>query len=87
MSIEQAFRDLKSHGWPVEQAALSDPQRLARLSSWLLVAYPWMLLPGATFSQLGQTAALKRSSIGPFVRQWSLFRQGRPAFLAATPPP
>jgi hypothetical protein len=31
MWIEAAFRDLKSHGWQVEQALCADPDRMARL--------------------------------------------------------
>lgn len=86
MWIEQAFRDVKSHGWQVEQAHLSDPQRMARLWILLVVAYAWMLLLGAAVVAHGLAASLKRRADGSFVRRWSLFRQGRQAFLLASPP-
>ena len=86
MWVEAAFRDLKSHGWHLEEAALTDPQRIAHLWVFLVVAYAWMLLLGAALLALGQTASLKRRPDGSFVRRWSLFREGRQAFLAASPP-
>ncbi len=51
MWIEQAFRDLKSHGWQVEQALLTCPQRMERLWILLVVAYVWLLFLGATCAQ------------------------------------
>lgn len=81
--IEPAFRDLKSHGWQVEQACLADPQRMSHLWILLVVAYVWMLVLGAA---LDQTTALRRRPDGTFVRRWSLFREGRHAFLAGSPP-
>jgi hypothetical protein len=86
MWIEQAFRDLKSHGWQVEQAHLSDPQRMARLWIILVVAYTWMLLLGRAASAAGQAVLPRRRADGSYVRRWSLFREGRRAFLAASPP-
>ena len=86
MWIEQAFRDLKSHGWQLESAALTDPDRLARLWIVLVVAYAWMLLWGAALVAQGATAKLKRCPDGSFVRRWSLFREGWQAFLATSPP-
>jgi hypothetical protein len=86
MWIEEAFRDLKSHGWQVEQADLSDPERMTRLWIFLVVAYAWMLLLGATVAAQGLAASLKRQPDGASVRRWSLFREGRQAFLAASPP-
>lgn len=86
MWIEEAFRDLKSHGWQVEQASLACPERMARLWIVLVVAYAWMLLLGKALAMCGQTAARKRGSDGCYVRRWSLFREGRQVFLAATPP-
>lgn len=86
MWIEEAFRDLKSHGWHVEQADLSDPQRMTHLWIFLVVAYGWLLLLGAGVAALGLTAAWKRKPDGEFVRRWSLFREGRQAFLLASPP-
>jgi hypothetical protein len=86
MWIEEAFRDLKSHGWQVESAALTDPECMARLWILLVVAYTWMLLLGAVLHARGLTASLKRRSDGSRVRRWSLFREGRQAFLAASPP-
>ncbi|MBP8974668.1 MAG: transposase [Anaerolineae bacterium] len=84
MWIEEAFRDLKSHGWQVEDAALTDPQRMAHLWIFLVVAYGWMLLFGAELAALGQTALPRRRADGSSVRRWSLFREGRQAFLSAT---
>nr|MCU0499628.1 hypothetical protein [Anaerolineae bacterium] len=75
--IEQAFRDLKSHGWQVKASLRDDPDRMARWWILLMVAYGWMrLLCGA---------ALKRRADGVYVRRWSLFREGRQAFLATSP--
>jgi hypothetical protein len=85
MWIEEAFRDLKSHGWQVEQAALTDPDRMACLWIILVVAYAWMLLLGAAMAAVGQALAPKRCSDGALVRRWSLFREGRQAFLSAIP--
>lgn len=86
MWIEEAFRDLKSHGWQVENADLTDPQRMTHLWIFLVVAYGWMLLLGAAVEALGRTATRKRRADGTSVRRWSLFREGRQAFLAASPP-
>lgn len=86
MWIEAAFRDLKSHGWQVEDACLTDPDRMTRLWIFLVVAYAWMLLLGAALATLGATAALKARKHTGRGRQWSLFREGRQAFLAASPP-
>lgn len=84
MWIEEAFRDLKSHGWHVEQAALTDPDRMERLWILLVVAYGWMLLLGAALATLGLTTPLQRRADGSRVRRCSLFREGRQAFLAAS---
>jgi hypothetical protein len=46
MWIEQAFRDLKSHGWQLEQAVCDSPELMSRLWIFLMVAYAWMLLVG-----------------------------------------
>jgi hypothetical protein len=86
MWIEEAFRDLKSHGWQLESAALTDPDCMARLWIMLVVAYAWMLLLGAALEAHGLTACRKRLAGGSKVRRWSLFREGRQAFLAACPP-
>jgi hypothetical protein len=86
MWIEEAFRDLKSHGWQVEQALCADPDRMARLWILLVVAYGWMLLLGAAVVAVFGGAAPKRRPNGSLVRCWSLFREGRQAFLAASPP-
>jgi hypothetical protein len=77
MWIEQAFRDLKSHGWQVESAYVSDPQRMARL---------WILLVGTAVLLSGGGTAPKRCADGTPVRRWSVFREGRQAFLVAAPP-
>jgi hypothetical protein len=83
MWIEEAFRDLKSYGWQVEQACLDDPQRMAYLWVVLVVAYAWMLLWGTALQATHRTAAPKKRPDGSFVRRWSLFREGRQAFLLA----
>jgi hypothetical protein len=85
MWIEEAFRDLKSYGWDVEQASLDAPERMSRLWIILIVAYAWMLLWGAVLEAAGQTYPLKRRKDGTWVRRWSLFREGRQAFLTAIP--
>jgi hypothetical protein len=86
MWIEEAFRDLKSHGWQVEHTVCDDPDRMARLWILLVVAYAWMLLLGAAVVSAFGGAAPKRRPDGSCVRRWSLFREGRQAFLAASPP-
>ena len=86
MWIEEAFRDLKSHGWQVEASTLTDPERMARLWIVLVVAYAWLLLLGQALAAAGRTAPLKHRSDGTSVRRWSLFREGWQAFLAASPP-
>lgn len=86
MWIEEAFRDLKSHGWQLEQARGDSPERMARLWMILVVAYAWMLFFGAAAVATFGGAALKRRADGSYVRRWSLFREGRQAFLVASPP-
>ena len=87
MWIEQAFRDLKSHGWDLEKASLASAERMSRLWMILVVAYAWMLIWGAVREALGQIHPLQRRKDGSFVRRWSLFREGRQAFLTANPFP
>jgi hypothetical protein len=87
MWIEEAFRDLKSHGWDVENASLASPERMSRLWMILVVAYAWMLVWGTVQEATGRSAPLKRRSDGTLVRRWSLFREGRQAFLTANPFP
>jgi hypothetical protein len=86
MWIEQVFRDLKSHGWQVESACVSDPHRIARLWILLVVAYAWMLLVRTAVLLSGGGRYKKRRADGMYVRRWSAFRKGRRAFLAAAPP-
>lgn len=81
MWIEQAFRDLKSYGWQVEQAADMPPQRMQRLWIFLVVAYAWMLLLGNAVVAHGGGTALRRHPLHALHRHWSLFREGRRAFL------
>lgn len=85
MWIEAAFRDLKSHGWHVEASSQMEPERMARLWIFLVVAYAWMLLLG-TAVIAARCPALKRHPDGSHRRQWSVFREGRQAFLATAPP-
>lgn len=84
--IEQAFRDLKSQGWQVEKVLVTCPHRLSQLWIILVVAYGWMLLWGISLQAAGLTLAKKRTATGGRVRQWSLFREGRMAFLTAIHP-
>lgn len=86
MWIEQAFRDLKAHGWQVEHHGFACPHRLARFWILLVVAYTWMLLWGWTLELAGCTQPPKRRPDGSSTRQWSLFREGWLAFLAHHPP-
>ena len=86
MWIEEAFRDLKSHGWHVEDVALPTPQRMARLWVLLVVAYTWMLLLGDALQQHGLLSPPKRRPDDSYVRRWSLFREGCNWFLRAIPP-
>jgi hypothetical protein len=57
--VEQAFRDLKLHGWQVESACVPESQRMARLWILLVVAYTWMLLLGMACIRVGRGAAKK----------------------------
>lgn len=86
MWIEEAFRDLKSHGWNLEQACLTCAERMSRLWIILVVAYAWLIVWGAHLEAQGLTAAPKRRPDGSTVRRWSLFREGRQAFLSAASP-
>lgn len=86
MWIEAAFRDLKSHGWQLQQNCFTCPQRLARFWILLVVAYAWLLIWGWSLEQAGCTQPAKRRPSGASTRQWSLFREGWLAFLAHHPP-
>ena len=83
--IEQAFRDLKSYGWQLESNEFHCPQRLERFWILLVVAYAWMILWGLHIQQTTRTLAPRKVD-GHATRRWSLFREGRMAFLAATHP-
>lgn len=87
MWLEEAFRDLKSHGWQVEQAHFTCPQRLERFWIFLVVAYAWLLLWGHALEQASLTTPLRRLADGSRIRRWSLFREGWAAFLAYQPSP
>ena len=84
--IEQAFRDLKSYGWQLESNEFRCPQRLERFWILLVVAYAWMILWGLYIQHTVRTIALKKAKDGHYTKRWSLFREGRMAFLAATHP-
>lgn len=84
MWIEEVFRDLKSHGWQVEQACFTCPERMARLWILLVVACAWLLLWGQSVVSAQGGAALKRSKDGACRRRWSLFREGWLAFRRYT---
>jgi hypothetical protein len=86
MWIEEAFRDLKSHGWQLETAQLDAPQRMARLWIILVVAYTWMLLIGFALEAAQLVLPPKRCPDGTYVRRWSLFREGCRWFRTFCPP-
>lgn len=86
MWIEEAFRDLKSQGWQVEEACLQAPDRMANLWIILVVAYTWMLFLGYALWRQGRISAPKRRPDGAYVRRWCLFREGWTAFLKASHP-
>jgi hypothetical protein len=87
MWAEESFRDFKSAGWDLEHAALDDPARIALLLVLLTVAYAWMLLWGRARELAHLTAAPKKCQDGSSVRRYSLFHEGRQAFLSALPFP
>jgi len=87
MWIEEGIRDLKSHGWDVELASLDSAQRMSHLWIILVVAYAWMLLWGTKLEEAGLSAPLRRRKAGKLGRTWSLFREGRQAFLTAASSP
>jgi hypothetical protein len=58
---------------------------MERLWILLVVAYAWMLLLGTAVVAAGHAAAGHRRTDGTYVRRWSLFREGRQAFLLAVP--
>lgn len=85
MWIEEAFRDLKSYGWRLEQSSDMLPARLERLMIILVVAYGWMLFVGYAVVANGLGTTPKKRKDGSTVRRWSLFREGRQAYLSAHP--
>lgn len=87
MWIEEGIRDLKSHGWDLELASLDSAERMSHLWIILVVAYAWMLIWGAKLEAAGLCAPLKRRKAGKLGRTWSLFREGRQAFLTAASSP
>jgi hypothetical protein len=87
MWIEEAFRDLKSHGWQVEESTLSCPDRMAHLWVFLVVAYAWMLFLGAAVVALKLGVMPKRRKDNTLIRRWSVFQEGRFAFLSTLPAP
>lgn len=86
MWIELAFRDLKSAGWQLEMSQLTCPHRFERLLILLVVAYCWMSLYGMHLDQHSTRMATRLTKKGTRVRRFSLFRQGRNAFLKALHP-
>ncbi len=87
MWIEEAFRDLKSHGWQLEACALTDPQRVARLWIILVVAYAWMLLLGQAVVAAGHAVYLKRQADGTYRRRWELLSDGLACLSGYQPAP
>jgi len=61
------------------------PARLERLLILLVVAYGWMLFLSYAIVGKGLGAMRKKCKDGSTVRRWSLFREGRQAFLSAHP--
>lgn len=84
MWIEEAFRDLKSHGWQLDEVKLDCPERVERLWIPLVVAYAWLFLWGYALEQAGGTIARMRLPNGSTRRRWSLFREGWLAFRRYT---
>ena len=80
MWIEEAFRDLKSHGWQLSQNRFTDPDRLANLWLLLVLAYTWLLFWGKAVEDQGLAEPKKRLPNGAFVRRLSLFTEGLYAF-------
>lgn len=83
MWLEEAFRDLKSHGWQVEDTYVTYPDRIARLWVLLVVAYAWLLVYGMRLAASGKPLPQKRHSDGSRRPQWSLFREGRRGVCAS----
>jgi len=86
MWVEEAFRDLKSHGWQVEAARFTCPNRLERFWILLVVAYAWMIKWGQALERAGLAPPYKRRKTEALTRQWSLFRLGLLAFLTYSTP-
>lgn len=78
--IEEAFRDLKSHGWQLCDTRFTDPDRLAKLWFLLVLAYAWLLFWGKALEDAGLTEPKKRLPNGSLVRRLSLFTEGLYAF-------
>ena len=85
MSIDETFRDLKSFGFQLEDADLSSPSRVAHLLIFIVVAYTFLLWLGQSLEALQATARPRKRAHGSSARRWSLFREGRQAFLASSP--
>lgn len=66
---------------------LTCPDCMARLWVLLVAAYAWLLVWGMTLATGGKPIPQKCHADGSTRRQWSLFREGRQAFLRATSPP
>src|SRR5262249_31579269 len=86
MWLEEAFRDLKSFGWQLEDAWLEWPECIAHVLIFWVVAYAWWLLWGHALETRQATARPKKRPAGASVRRWSLFRQGKQACLLARLP-
>jgi hypothetical protein len=87
MWIEEAFRDLKSYGWHVEDTAFTDPDRLARLWIFLVIAYGWLLLFGLLARCTAPAFSPQRGCDRTLRYRWSAFREGRHAFFNLAFPP
>lgn len=84
---EQAFRDLKSHGWQWQLSQVLLPAHAERLLILLAVAYAWMLALGClAVQQASSTLPLKTETVAGRAAkrcQFSLFREGLALFNRA----
>ncbi len=76
MWIEEAFRDLKSHGWQVEDVCLHSPERMAHWWIILVVAYTWMLLIGHALLTMAQFTAPNDARMAPMCVAGACFVKG-----------
>jgi hypothetical protein len=73
---EQSFRDLKSGGWQWSTSRVRCPNRMARFTMILVVAYGWIVGLGSYAIHQSRARRLVRQADGKLRRQWSLFKEG-----------